>query len=126
MAFSTGVNRETGQPLSDFDHVVQSVLVIFTTRLGDRVMRRDFGSAVPGLLGQNLVPATMLKMFTAMALAVELWEPRLRIKKFDYPLPENTGHKMRQGQIGISMTCEYRPRALQGDLTVESVRTVTL
>jgi len=126
MAFSTGINRQTGQPLSDFDHVVQSVLVIFTTNFGERVMRRDFGSQVPGVLGKNLVPATMMRLFTAMAIAVELWEPRLKIKKFDYPLPENSAHKLRQGQLGIRMTCEYRPRALSGDYTVESTRTVTL
>lgn len=126
MASSAGINRETGQPLTDWDHTVQSLLAILTTRLGDRVMRRMFGSQVPGVLGQNLTPQTMMRFFTAVAIAIELWEPRFRVKKFDYPKDTNSPDLMRQGKIGITMTGEYRPRAIDGDFTVESTKTVTL
>ena len=123
---STGIDRFTGRPLSDWPHVVQSILVILSTRIGDRVMRRSFGSAVPGLLGRNLVPATLLRFYTAIAIAIELWEPRFRVRQFEYPGVENSANDLRQGRLGIRMIGDYRPRALSGDMTVETVKTVTL
>lgn len=123
---STGIDRFNGRPLSDWPHVVQSILVILTTRIGDRVMRRTFGAAVPGLLGQNLTPSTLLRFYTAIAIAIELWEPRFRVRRFEYPGPENGPDDLRQGRLGIRMVGDYRPRALLGDLSVETVRTVTL
>ena len=123
---STGIDRFTGRPLSDWPHVVQSILVILSTRIGDRVMLRSFGAAVPGLLGQNLTPATLLRFYTAIAIAIEIWEPRFRVRRFEYPPSENSPDNLRQGRIGIRMVGDYRPRALSGDLTVEAVRTVAL
>ncbi len=122
---STGINRETGKTLSDWDHVVQSIIVIFTTRIGDRVLRRSFGSAVPRVLGKNLVPSTLLKFYTAVAIAVSMWEPRFRIRKFEYLESQTSANDLRQGKLGIRMVGDYMPRALEGDFTVESVQTVT-
>ena len=126
MAMSTGIDRFTGKPLSDWQHVVQSILVILSTRIGDRVMRRSFGAVVPGLLGQNLTPSTLLRFYTAIAIAIEIWEPRFRVRRFDYPPSENSADHLRQGRIGIRMVGDYRPRALSGDMTIEAVRTVAL
>ena len=126
MAFSTGIDRETGKPLSDWDHTVQSILVILATHFGERVMRRVFGSAVPRVLGKNLVPDTMLKFYMAVAVAIELWEPRFRVRRFDYPGATNSPEDMRQGRIGIRLIGDYMPRALEKDCTIEAVRTVTL
>ena len=123
---SNGINRQTGKPLSGWDHVYQSLVVILTTRLGERVMRRTFGSSVPSLLGRNLVPATMLKFYMAIALAVELWEPRFRIRKFELPPTKNSSDELGQGHIGIRMVGDYRPRALEGDFTVEAVKSMVL
>ena len=126
MAFSTGIDRETGKPLSDWDHTVQSILVILSTHFGERVMRRVFGSAVPRVLGKNLVPDTMLKFYMAVAVAIELWEPRFRVRRFDYPGATNSPQDLRQGRIGIRLIGDYMPRALEKDFTVESNRTVAL
>lgn len=123
---STGIDRYTGKALSGWDHTVQSIIVILETKFGERVMRRNFGSAVPGVLGKNLVPSTLLKFYTAVAIALELWEPRFRVRKFEYPQGENGADQMRQGKIGIRMIGDYRPRALEGDFTVEAVKTVTI
>ena len=123
---STGIDRFTGKPLSDWQHVVQSILVILSTRIGDRVMRRSFGAAVPGLLGQNLTPSTLLRFYTAIAIAIEIWEPRFRVRRFEYSSTENSADLLRQGRIGIRMVGDYRPRALSGDMTIEAVRTVAL
>ncbi|NBO96416.1 MAG: phage baseplate protein, partial [Betaproteobacteria bacterium] len=39
-----GINAQTGQPLAGIDHLRQSIRDILTTRIGTRVMRRDYGS----------------------------------------------------------------------------------
>lgn len=123
---TTGLDRRTGRPLSGFAHVVQSLGVIFTTGFGERIMRRNFGSAVPGLLGKNLLPETMARFYTAIVIAIELWEPRFRVRRITYPGMTNSEDRMRQGRIGLSIEGDYRPRALQGDFTAERPETVDL
>jgi phage baseplate assembly protein W len=39
-----GLNAANGQALSGLDHLRQSIRDILTTRIGTRVMRRDYGS----------------------------------------------------------------------------------
>jgi phage baseplate assembly protein W len=121
---SVGVNRETGKVLSDWPHVEQSLLTIFSTRIGERVMRRVFGSAVPGSLGKNLTPSTILRFYIAFVVAVELWEPRFRVRKISHPSTSNGAALLRQGKFGFSIEGDYRPRALEGDFTVASTRSV--
>ncbi len=121
MANSTGIDRETGKSLSDWDHVTQSIHVIFSTRIGERVMRRAFGSAIPGLLGRNLEPVTLAKFFAAICIAIDLWEPRARVTQILYPQPPNSEGNLRVGKIAFSIVCEYRPNALQGDFTAAPI-----
>ena len=123
---TAGINRHTCNPLAGWAHVQQSLGVIFTTRIGSRILARFFGSAVPGLLGKNLTPQTLLKFWTAIAIAIELWEPRFRLRSITYPGATNSAQKARQGQIGIRMIGEYMPNALEGDFTVESTKTTSV
>lgn len=119
MAFSTGIDRWTGAPLSDWLHVLQCLHVIFSTRPGSRVMRRVFGSVIPGLLGKNMTPATVLKFYTAIVIAIEMWEPRFKVRKISYPGQTNSEQLLRQGRFGFRLDGDYRPRALDEDFTVE-------
>ncbi|MGI3901238.1 MAG: GPW/gp25 family protein [Janthinobacterium lividum] len=117
---STGVDRNTGQVLRGLDHVRQSVAVIFTTRLLSRLMRRAFGSAVPVLLGRsNLTRPELLRFYTAVHIAIRLWEPRLRSLRVSYPKNSTSG--ARQGKLGMRLRCRYFPEALSGDLTSDVV-----
>ena len=49
----TGISATTGRVLTGWDHCVQSLAKILTTRFNSRVMRRDFGSRVPDLQDAN-------------------------------------------------------------------------
>ncbi|MHA6894786.1 GPW/gp25 family protein [Ralstonia pseudosolanacearum] len=75
----TGMNKTTGRALSDQGHIGQSVADILSTPIGSRVMRRDYGSAVPDLIDQPLNPATRLRAMSAAVSALVRWEPRIRI-----------------------------------------------
>lgn len=124
---SGGLDRETMRPLLGWPHVLQSVRVILSTRIGERVMRRTFGAQVSALLGrENMTSAALLRFATAVAIALELWEPRFRLRSMELPERTNSPSRLRQGQIGLRLVGEYRPRALQGDFTVEGVETISL
>lgn len=114
-----GINRETGQPESGWPHVAQSLGVIFTTRFGERVMRRWFGSLVPNLLGENMTPETFLRFFSAVGSALEQ-EPRVRLIQV-LPLSVN-----RNGRAEVRIEVEYRPRGHLGDFTPEGRKRVLL
>jgi Phage baseplate assembly protein W len=105
-----GIDRETGKPLSGWSHVAQSMGVIFTTRFGERVMRRWFGSLVPNLLGETMVPETFVRFFAAVGAALEQ-EPRVRLIRV-LPLSVN-----RNGRAELRIEVEYRPRGHLGDFT---------
>jgi phage baseplate assembly protein W len=124
---SAGINRRTGQPLAGWPHCRQSLIVIFTTRIGARIMRRLFGFAGLGLLGrENLTPAVMMRWYMAVVIAVELWEPRYRVTSLIFPKAGNSPSQLRQGQIGLTLNGEFMPNALEGDFTVASAQSFGL
>lgn len=124
---TAGINRDTGQPLVGWAHVRQSLVVIFTTRLGALVMKRLFGFAGLGLLGrENLTQGVVMRWYMAIVIAVELWEPRYRVTSLKFPASENSPERLGQGQIGMALNGDYMPNALQGDFTVANQQTFTM
>lgn len=115
-----GLNRETGRILAGWPHVVQSLGVIWTTRLNEREMRAWFGSEVAENLGRPLNLETGLRVRQALTVAAELWEPRFAVKRCAFV--EITA----SGRAGIRIDGEYRPRGHLGDPTPEGLRTVFL
>lgn len=68
---SVGVDQNTGRLLLGWDHVVQSILKIVKTEIGTRIERRDFGSAIGAMIDRPQNPETVLKVFMALAEALE-------------------------------------------------------
>lgn len=117
---STGIDRRTGAVLTGLDHVRQSVAVILTTRIGSRVMRRTFGAAVPALLmRENLTAEALARFLFAVTVAIDAWEPRLRVVQVVCPAPPNAAPGLRLGSLALAVLCSYRPHALQGDTTTD-------
>ena len=112
----TGMDRRTGAVLSDWPHVAQSIEVILTTRIGERMFRRVFGSQVPKLLGEPLTNPTIVRFFAAVIAAIELWEPRFRVRSIDV-IDGNSAERLRAGRLALKIRGEYRPRGHLGDPT---------
>ncbi len=91
LTIRTGTDRRTGRVLTGFDHVRQSLEVIWMTRLGERVMRLDFGSDVRALLSEDLSPALALAIYDSLIAAAHRHEPEFRISALQFVRLSATG-----------------------------------
>lgn len=89
------MNRETGGAISTVEHIGQSISDILTTRLGTRVMRREYGSLLPELVDQPFNDVTRLRVYAASVMAIMRWEPRVSISRVQL------GGATLQGQVVI-------------------------
>lgn len=96
MSFS-GIDARTGKQLSGIAHLQQSIRDILTTRIGTRIMRREYGSRLPELIDNPLNELTKLEIFAESAIALQRWEPRF---KLDRVYVESVSD---QGQIVIAL-----------------------
>ncbi|WP_375642605.1 MULTISPECIES: GPW/gp25 family protein [unclassified Bartonella] len=99
---NSGMDRTTGKPLTGIDHLRQSILDILSTRIGSRVMRRDYGSRVAELIDAPVNNAFSVALYAAVAEALDKWEPRFKLKKIDFKWSE-------AGQVSLSFEGIYLP-----------------
>ncbi len=109
---AVGMDRRTGKPLTGWPHVVQSIEDILTTRLLQRVMRREYGSRLPQLIDAPMEPRVVLAFYAAVAEALRRWEPRFR--------PTHCSIKAgdADGRISLRLAGTYYPRGHRGDYSV--------
>lgn len=72
-----GVDAATGRPIEGEAHLRQSVIDVLSTPLGSRVLRRDYGSTLPGLLGRPVNLGFPARVKAASLEALARWEPRV-------------------------------------------------
>ncbi|WP_375654640.1 MULTISPECIES: GPW/gp25 family protein [unclassified Bartonella] len=99
---NSGMDRTTGKPLTGIDHLRQSILDILSTRIGSRVMRRDYGSRVAELIDAPVNNAFAVALYAAVAEALDKWEPRFKLKKIDYKMVD-------AGKVSLSFEGIYLP-----------------
>jgi uncharacterized protein len=130
-----GVNRSTGKVLQGWEHVEQSMFVIFQTPFHERILRRWVGSYVPYILGETYVARIVTRFFWAIAVSIDLWEPNYRIKQVHYmgealagwaPRTLDAVGEYRLGHGIFRTEGVYRPRAHLGDPSPYSQRAVGL
>ena len=77
----SGMDRQTGRAISGTAHLAQSIGDILTTRIGTRVERRAYGSAVPDYIDAPMTAVQRTRAYGAAAAALLRWEPRLRLAR---------------------------------------------
>ena len=97
-----GMNASTGKTLSGIDHLRQSVRDILTTRVGTRVMRRDYGSLVPDLVDAPLNDTTLVDLYAETVAALVKWEPRIDVEQVTASIPA-------PGRVELSLVGVYTP-----------------
>ena len=76
-----GTDARTGAALTGLEHLRQSVGDVLGTRIGTRVMRREFGSRLPELVDAPLNDGLRAAVAAATVEALRRWEPRLRVRR---------------------------------------------
>ena len=78
------MNKDTGGVIGELEHISQSIADILNTRIGSRVMRREYGSLLPELVDHPFNDATRLRVYAATAMAVLRWEPRISLSRVQF------------------------------------------
>lgn len=106
-----GVSRFSGDVVTDWSHVRQSIADILTTPLGSRVMLREYGSELFDLIDRPMIEQNILRCYVATYLAILRWEPGYRPTSFSVP---EAGP---DGRIRMTIGGVYYPRGHVGDFT---------
>lgn len=78
------MNRETGAAIDEQDHIAQCMTDILTTRIGTRVMRREYGSLLPELVDHPFNDVTRLRVYSGAVMALMRWEPRVSLSRVQF------------------------------------------
>lgn len=78
------MNRETGAAIDTVEHIAQSMTDVLSTRLGTRVMRREYGSLLPELVDHPFNDTTRLRVYAATVMALMRWEPRISLSRVQF------------------------------------------
>jgi uncharacterized protein len=97
-----GTDPTTGQSTQGIAHLKIRVRDILTTRIGERIMRREYGSRLPELVDQPVNKSWLVEAYAAVAEALDRWEPELRLIKVKI-------ESVDQSQVTLSIICEYLP-----------------
>lgn len=71
-------------PAEQVEKVNMSIAVILGTKLGSRVIERDFGSDLRGLIFQNIEEATFARVRAAIVDALTRWEKRIELLEIQF------------------------------------------
>lgn len=113
------LDQHTGKVIDNYTSALQSVEILLFTRLGEVVMLREYGAGVAELLGRLATPRLFSAFRLLVAAAIDLWEPRFRVRRV---LVTGSVDEVRLGRFGFRIEVDWRPRAHLGDETVEAVR----
>ena len=97
-----GINKDTGKELAGIEHLRQSIYDILGTRIGTRVLRRDYGSELPALIDAPINEQTTLDFYAATAAAIERWEPRIKLTSVNIS-------SATEGKLILDLAGEYLP-----------------
>ena len=108
----TDMSRDSGRPVADkLAAIRQSLHDIFTTPIGSRIQRREYGSYLFALIDAPMNPANRLRLAAALVDAATRWEPRV-------PLESATVEVRMDGKTVLN----YRARLLDdAELQAQSV-----
>ncbi len=112
-----GLNRLTGKRISDWPHCQQSMNDIFTTPIGTRVQRRNYGSLIPMLMDRPQTSDMLIEFTLAVSSALELWEPRFIAEQVTLEKASA------EGNVEMIVSGIYYPYGHLGDYSVQENQT---
>lgn len=65
--------------VSSAEDIQQSLRILLSTRIGERVMVADYGCALWSLVFENLTTSLLTRLQDMVERAIVKWEPRIRV-----------------------------------------------
>ncbi len=98
---STGIASKDAVMMEEIPHIQQSIQDILVTQLGERVMRREYGSWIRYLVDAPLDPVTVMDIYASVVGAIRRWEPRVIVEQVQAAEIEPTG------RITFHISCRH-------------------
>lgn len=98
------IHTGTVETVSEEKDIFQSLHILLSTQLKERVMRSDFGCDLSALLYENITITLLTKIKGIIENAIVLYEPRIDLMDVDFHMEETNS-----GVINIEII--YRIRA---------------
>lgn len=74
------ISRNTGLPITEDAHIIQSMLDIALTAKGTRVMRRNYGSLLVPKLDAPMNDEYRMLLMSSLMIAFAEFEPRVEVR----------------------------------------------
>lgn len=74
------ISRNTGLPITEDTHIIQSMLDIALTAKGTRVMRRNYGSLLVPKLDAPMNDEYRMLLMSSLMIAFAEFEPRVEVR----------------------------------------------
>ena len=107
--FSGGINPTV--MVEEEEDIRQSLRIILSTRLGERIMRSDFGTDLYNMVYHNMDLTARTQLRAAIENAVLYWESRITLNEVSFDMSEE-----RSGKLSILLEYTIRLTNSRGNL----------
>lgn len=109
VAFEGGVNPTS--MVAKEEDIRQSLRIILSTRIGERIMRPEFGTDLHKLVFHNMDLTARTQLRAAIEKSILYWEPRILLTNVSFDMSEE-----RNGIIYILLDYTIRQTNARGNL----------
>lgn len=107
--FSGGVSPTA--MVAQEEDIHQSLHIILSTRVGERIMRPDFGANLHDLVYHNMDLTARTQLRAAIEKAILLWEPRITLTRVSFDMSEE-----KSGVLYVSLEYVIRQTNARGNM----------
>lgn len=107
--FSNGINPTV--MVEEEEDIRQSLRIILSTRLGERIMHTDFGTDLYNMVYHNMDLTARTQLRAAIENAILYWESRITLNNVSFDMSEE-----RSGKLSILLEYTIRLTNSRGNL----------
>ncbi|WP_422104877.1 GPW/gp25 family protein [Winogradskyella sp.] len=96
-------HKRTVETVSDEEDIRQSLEILMSTRLGERVLLSDYGCGIHVMPFESITVTFLTKLKTIIKKAILLYEPRIDLEEIFFTSP-----KAEEGVINIQLQYKIR------------------
>jgi len=97
------VHQRSVETVSDEEDINQSLEILMSTRLGERILLSDYGCGIHALPFENITVTFLTKLKSIIKKAILLHEPRVELEDIFFTRP-----KAEEGMINIQLYYKVR------------------